>query len=95
MTIRDYMEWIFESPLFVALIATILVYPFLPRCKNNNKQDRQWALRASSPVFVVVFITSIIYLNLFKKEMIHSIVKTGEMNVGTKVLNYSTGLPNF
>ena len=94
MEIYKILEWVFASPLFVALFSTIISYPLLPKCNKNKEQDRQWAMRSCSTIFVVVFIISIIYLELNCGEVIHSVISE-PIALEAKSVPFKLGIPNF
>ena len=93
--IYEIMEWLFVSPLFVALVATIVAYPLLPKCSYNKEQDRRWALRSCSTIFVIVYIISIIYVQLNSKDVIRSVIHDSNITLEPKHISYYTGIPNF
>ena len=94
MKVCEVIEWLFASPLFVALFATMIAYPLLPKCDYNKEQDRRWALRSCSTIFVIVFIISIIYVQLNQGEVIHSVLHD-RIELEPKNLSYQFGIPNF
>ena len=103
--------FLLSSPIILSLIVSLITYALLPKCKVEEKKDGKWALETTSITFVITYLISSAYLSYYRQinlptinisssnvspnSLVEKSKKIANMNGGSNLAVFKTGLPLF